>query len=116
LEQQAQMFNQLHQLTNHSSFRLKAKGWCALVALVTSLAFISLVSTAVTHHHTTTQESQDCSICSAVSNKVVGPVAAPVVVLTQFFLLFALAVSALRSSSYRTESLLPPSCGPPGLI
>jgi len=110
------MFNKLRQLTNQSSFKLKAKGWCALVALVTSLAFISLVSTAVTHYHTTAQESQDCSICSVAAHKIDGPVSAPIVAITQFFLLFALAVLALRSSTYRTESPLPPSCGPPGLI
>jgi hypothetical protein len=110
------MLNTLHHSTNRKSFKMKARLWCALVALITSLAFVSLVSTAVTHYHATAQESQDCSICSVAAHKIDGPVAAPTVVNTQFFLLFALAVLALRSSSYRTDSPLPPSCGPPDLI
>jgi hypothetical protein len=98
------------------SLKYTARTWCALVALITALAFISLVSTAVTHYHTSAQETQDCSVCSVVSHKIGGGFAVPKLNVTQFFVLFALAVITLRSTFYSTSELFPPSCGPPGTV
>jgi len=98
------------------SLKFKARTWCALVALITALAFISLVSTAATHYHTTAQETQDCSVCSVVSHKIGGGFSVPTVNITQFFVLFAVAVVTLRSTFYSTSELFPPSCGPPGVV
>ncbi|WP_105533835.1 hypothetical protein [Solimicrobium silvestre] len=101
--------------TSRFTLKLKAKSWCALVALITALAFISLISIAATHHHSTVQESQDCSFCSAVSDKIGGNLAAPSLFVASFFVLFRVAVQTLRSTFYVTSKLFPPSCGPPSI-
>ena len=96
-------------------FSLKAKGktCCALVALITALAFITLVSTSVSHVHQSSQETQDCSLCSVVTDKIGGGFSATALVLTRYVVLFAIAALTLRSSLHATARLLPRSCGPP---
>jgi len=101
------------QSTTSFSLKFKARSWCALLALITVFSFITLVSTAATHYHTGTQEIHDCSICSVVSDKIGGSISVPTVLITSFFVLFALTVISLRSIFHRSPALLPPSCGPP---
>jgi hypothetical protein len=109
------MLTRLNKPTNVTPFAqiCRAKTWCALVALITALAFISLVSTAATHYHTTTQDSQDCSVCSVVSHKVGGSFAAPTVKLAQFFVLFEVALTVQFRNFFSCTNLYPPGCGPP---
>jgi TRAP-type C4-dicarboxylate transport system permease small subunit len=90
--------------------------WCALTALVTMLAFIALVSTSVSHIHQNGHETQECSICSVVTDQVGSGFAAPALILTEFVFLFALATQTLRSSLHISAPLLPRSCGPPGSV
>jgi hypothetical protein len=93
---------------------LRGKAWLALVALVTALSFVSLVSVALTHIHTSSQEAQDCSLCSVVSDKVGTGQAAPALVTTTLFILYACTVRVLLGTLARNNhSVLPPSCGPP---
>ena len=90
--------------------------WCALIAFITALAFIALVSTSVSHIHQTSQETQDCSICSIVTDKVGSGFTATALPVTRFVVLFAIAALTLSSSLHATALLLPRSCGPPGSI
>ena len=102
--------------TSLFAFKIRAKSVYALIALITALAFVALVSTAVTHHHETTQESQDCSICGAVSDKIGTSHVAATVAISTFFVLFTLVVVTPGNIFYPTVSLLPPSCGPPAPV
>ena len=95
------------------AFKFKAATWCALIALITAFAFVSLVTTAATHLHSTVQETQDCSICGVVTNKIGSGLSSLSLSATQFFLLFAALVVALLSANYIAPAELPPSCGPP---
>jgi len=98
------------------TFKLKAKTWCVLVALITALAFLALTSAAATHYHSTAQESHECSICCAIADKVGGNSVVPSILIAHFFVLFALAIQTLTSNFYSTPQLLPPGCGPPGIV
>jgi len=95
------------------AFLFKARIWFAPIALITALAFITLVSASATHFHSTSQKSQECSICSVVADKIGSSFTAPASVTTHFFVLFAVAAITLRSSLHSCAKLLPPSCGPP---
>ena len=109
------MSNQLRKFASLTGLKYTARNWCALVALITMLAFVALVSVSVTHYHTTAHETQECSICSVVSDKVGGGFKAPALAITQFFVLFALATAVLRSTLITSALPLPPSCGPPSI-
>jgi hypothetical protein len=104
------MSNQLRNLTALFGLKFRAQTWCALV---TVLSFITLVSVSATHYHSTAHETQDCSICSVVTDKVGSGFSAPAPAVTQFFALFALATVILRSTLINAALPLPPSCGPP---
>ena len=84
-----------------------------LLALLTGLAFLVVVSSAVTHLHGTDQETHHCSICSLVQDQVGGDPVLPMLPVTQFFKLLTLANLVLHSASYLTPLTLPHSCGPP---
>lgn len=84
-----------------------------LLALLTGLAFVSLVSSTATHVHATLQATHDCAICSLAQDQADGDLLLPVLALTQFFVLFTLATLVLRSASYLMPLTLPHSCGPP---
>jgi len=105
---------QLPAITALSSLKFRLRNWCALVALITAFAFVALVSVSVTHHHTTFHETQDCSLCSVVSDKVGSGFSAAVMVVTRFVILFAVATAVLRSTLVTAALPLPPGCGPPG--
>jgi TRAP-type C4-dicarboxylate transport system permease small subunit len=109
------MSNHLRNPSSLSGLKYTARRWCALVALISILAFVALVSVSATHYHTTTQETQECSICNVVSHKIGGGFVVPTLALTQFFILFALATAILRSTLVTTALPLPPSCGPPSI-
>lgn len=87
-----------------------------MVALLTALSFIALVSTAVTHYHGTSQETQDCSICAVVADKIGSANAPAALIAAQLFVLFSVVTASLRNASYANSELLPPSCGPPDYI
>lgn len=92
---------------------LSARGWAVLMALITALIFLAVVSSAITHIHGTNQETHHCSICSLHQDQVDGDPLLPTLPATQFFKLLTLAIPALHSASYLTPLTLPHSCGPP---
>jgi|GEM_PF-3469221 len=110
------MFYQPRHSTTASAFKLKAKFWCTLIALITTLSFIALIAITTTHHHANTQETADCSFCSVASNKTGGNLTALVLSIASFFVLFLTTAPTLRSAFYVRAKLSPPACGPPGQI
>jgi hypothetical protein len=93
--------------------KLRIKSWDALIALITALSFIALISIASTHLHVTAQETIDCSFCSVASDKTGGDLANVSLAVAGFFILFLTAAPRLRSACYASIQLFPPSCGPP---
>ena len=89
--------------------------WRFWTALVTTVAFVLLLSTVSTHHHATTADDQDCAVCSVVSHKVTDlpEVVLPklVLVLVSYAPLLVPGTCVARVSA----SLLPPSRGPPAI-
>ena len=87
--------------------------WRALIALVTVFAFISIVLTAATHHHTTVAEDQACSVCSLAIHKIADTHLvdlAPMVAMLFFYAIFVLESHVV---AHIISLYLPPSCGPP---
>lgn len=93
--------------------RLLFGNWRAWVALVTVLAFVSILAIAATHHHASTAEDQACTVCSVAVQKITDTplVDLPEMVAVLFF--YALFVAESRVIAHVISLYLPPSCGPP---
>ncbi|WP_394779579.1 hypothetical protein [Undibacterium sp.] len=91
------------------------RGWRAWVAVLTIISFVLLVSTAATHHHTSSLEDQGCSLCTAVAHKLSGDMPVLKLAQTVTFLAYRLPPLQLISVTYTCPLLFPPSCGPPVL-
>jgi len=87
-----------------------------IVAGVSALAFVFLVSLAATHLHVGAEGDDGCAVCAAVVGKLEGPslpaidIAPPSVAYPgQYPLLLAARIERVY------VVVLPPSCGPPSL-
>ena len=87
--------------------------WRYWTAIVTIVAFLSLLLTISSHLHLTQAEDQDCAICSVVSHKVSDPPPVSLPTLVLVLLSFAPFLAFAACKPHVSPSLLPPSCGPP---
>lgn len=98
----------------HFSLFRQAIAGRMLVAVVTAFAFAMLFSAALSHHHETALELEDCLVCAVVVNKV--SLDKPIVKLQQLATIF-LYQTPLGAQIYanldKSTYILPPSCGPP---
>ena len=99
----------------HRSRSLAGARWRMMTAFLTALTFAMLLVTAASHHHATTLEDRDCSVCSTVVHQVSGTAAAPVIGQVVSALLYKIHIATSHHAAYASSSLLPPSCGPPQL-
>ncbi len=84
-----------------------------VVAGVSALAFVFLVSVAATHLHVGAEGDDGCAVCAAVVGKLEGP-SSPAVAVAPAGVAF---LEQPPQSAPRFERVilvvLPPSCGPP---
>ena len=107
------MHSLLTSASSLSALKFRAKTAYALIALITALCFITLVSSAATHYHSSTHETQECSLCSVVSDKLAGGITMTTTLLVALVILFTLCAPSQRLTDYCSAELFPPSCGPP---
>jgi hypothetical protein len=99
----------------HRSRSLAGARWRMTTAFLTALTFAMLLVTAASHHHATSLEDRDCSVCSTAVHQVPGAPATPVIGQVVSALLYKIDVATSHNAAYASSSLLPPSCGPPQL-
>lgn len=87
--------------------------WRFWTAIVTIVAFLSLLTVVPTHHHATPAEDQDCAVCSIVSHKVGDTPVVAIPALVLVLLSFAPYLAFALCKAHVQPVLLPPSCGPP---
>lgn len=88
--------------------------WRKLVAVVTAVTFALLLSAALSHHHESALETQDCFACTAAVHQL--SLTNFVVKLQQLvttFLYQAPSGVQVVGDFDTSTCILPPSCGPP---
>jgi hypothetical protein len=93
--------------------RLTSSLYRTIVAGVSALAFVFLVSVAATHLHLGAEGDDGCAVCAAVVGKLEGP-SSPTVAVAPAGVVY---LEQPPQSAPRFERVvlvvLPPSCGPP---
>jgi uncharacterized membrane protein YoaK (UPF0700 family) len=89
------------------------KAWRVWLALLTAFAFVLLVTTATQHHHASSAEDLDCSICSVVMHKLADAPLMHLQKLLIVFIAFAFFQASASCILHTSPLWLPPSCGPP---
>jgi hypothetical protein len=100
-------------MARRSTLRLSL--YRTIIAGVSALAFVILVSVAATHLHIGAEGDEGCAVCAAVVGKLEGPSSPAVAVAPPS----VVTLSQPPQSAPRVERVvlvvLPPSCGPPSL-
>jgi len=108
------MFKRRHQQLASTPKRVRdVAPWRIWTALITTFAFVMLIATAATHHHTTAIDDQDCAVCGVVSHKVSDT---PLVTLPEQVVVLLAYSPYLLAKPTLVQAMpvkLPPSCGPP---
>jgi len=84
------------------------------VAVVTAFAFALLLFAALSHHHETALDVEDCFVCAVVMHKVgLNKTVVKLQQIVTIFLYQALTGFKACENVDKSICILPPSCGPP---
>jgi hypothetical protein len=86
-----------------------------IVAGVSAVAFVFLVSVAATHLHIGADGDDGCAVCAAVVGKLEGPSSPAVAVAPAGIVYFEQPLQSAPRFERVILVVLPPSCGPPSI-
>jgi hypothetical protein len=95
--------------------KLSSSLYRTIVAGVSALAFVFLVSVAATHLHIGADGDDGCAVCAAVVGKLEGPSSPAVAVAPAGVAYLEQPLQSAPRFTRVVLVVLPPSCGPPSI-